>query len=665
MALSQRLRTRTRAPEAVTRSLSAASETPGRAKSQTDTVVSCARCKSCGSTGETAGRGAANPAGRNTIQKNRRIKTGTGDGGRGRRKASLHGFHLAKAHADDRRDTRLLHRDTVNGIGRLHRPRVVRDDDELCLILELRQQAHVAADVGVVQGGVHLVEQAERARLGEENGEQQRDRDEGALAGGQQVDALRPFAPRRRMDLDFAFQRLVFVRQTDIAFAAAEQRLEYGAEMLPDLGERIEEERFRRLIDLTRRLLQRIAGGHEIVALRLEELEALGLFRVLLDGQGVDGPDGVDGAAQPVVLLPQPLDVSRDLGRFGEQLVERLAPFGFDALHQPAFAPLDFGALELQPVLLLAQGGERLPRLIEGALGLAEIGVGHADIRLGVSGGGLELDQCQATLLRRVCPLLALRRERRRLALDPRDLRGASPRLFAGSRRLRVRATGALGGSGQARLDLRRLDLPAHALLACRFLLCFEVGEPRALGPELFGAAQALHLALLQLDVDRAEPRFDFSEAAREARDLRARFFGLAARMDEAPIGFPLFRTGFQLGVARLLGVLSRRRETRFRRRQFLHGRLLGRARAVEIALGVAHFLLQRFQLGAALERPGGRRAAVEEHGAVGAAQRAAPEDLVASEQGADPRRRGSVHPQLVLQRVAIGAEPRARDAGQ
>jgi len=108
-----------------------------------------------------------------------------------------------------------------------------------------------------------------------------------------------------------------------------------------------------------------------------------------------------------------------------------------------------------------------------------------------------------------------------------------------------------------------------------------------------------------------------------------------------------------------------RRREGRFRRRQLLQGRFFGRARAIEIRLGIAHFLLQRFQLGATLQRPGSRRAAVEEDGAVGAAQRAAADHLVAGEQGADPRRRGPVHAQLVLERVAVGAEPRSRDTGQ
>src|SRR2546425_9609778 len=217
-ACNQLLRTRTRAPTAAARSLIASRDAVGRANSQTEIVVSWTRARRRGKTGETAGRCAANPAGRNTSQMNRRMWGGWC------RESSLHRFHLAEAPAHDGRNPRLLHRDAIHGIRGLHRPWIVRDHDELRLVLELRQQADVAAHVRVVERRVDLVEQAERARLGEEDREQQRDGDQRALARGQQVDSLGAFAPRRGVDLDFTLEWLVFLFQAAVAFAAAPLR---------------------------------------------------------------------------------------------------------------------------------------------------------------------------------------------------------------------------------------------------------------------------------------------------------------------------------------------------------------------------------------------------------------------------------------------------------
>src|SRR5439155_10260523 len=109
---------------------------------QTETVVSGRRASSRGNTGDTAGRCAASPAGRNRSQKNRRITRGWGNLGR---------FHLTETDSDDRGDPRLLHGDAIDCVSRLHRPWVVRDDDELRLVLELGQEPHITPDIGVVE----------------------------------------------------------------------------------------------------------------------------------------------------------------------------------------------------------------------------------------------------------------------------------------------------------------------------------------------------------------------------------------------------------------------------------------------------------------------------------------------------------------------------------
>src|SRR3954470_23015375 len=71
---------------------------------------------------------------------------------------------LVQLHADQFRHAGLLHRHAVETIGDLHRLAVVRDEDELGMVLHRLEHLHESADVGVVERRVDLVEQAERAR---------------------------------------------------------------------------------------------------------------------------------------------------------------------------------------------------------------------------------------------------------------------------------------------------------------------------------------------------------------------------------------------------------------------------------------------------------------------------------------------------------------------
>src|SRR5437879_1523577 len=327
-------------------------------------------------------------------------------------------LHLTESYPDDGRHAGLLHGDPVDGVGGLHGARVVGDDDELRQVLELREQAHVAAHIGVVEGRVHLIEQTEGTRLGEEDREQERHGDQRALTGREQVDPLRALAARCRVDLDLALERLVLVREPHVAFAAAEQRLEHRAEVLPHLTERVEEHRLRGLVDLARGLLEGLARRYEVIPLRHQELEALDLFAVLVHREGVDGSDRVDRRAQPLVLLAQPLEVARDLGRVGEQLIEGLPPFGLDPRDEPAPAAQDLGALELEFVLIRATGGQRRSRALERRCRLGDARVRRLDLDPGLSGGALQGHEREAALLELVLPLGLLRREGRRVVLQ-------------------------------------------------------------------------------------------------------------------------------------------------------------------------------------------------------------------------------------------------------
>src|SRR6185312_15248219 len=108
-------------------------------------------------------------------------------------------------------------------------------------LLELVQHAHEAADVLVVQRTIDFVQETERARLGEEDAEQERQCDQRALARGQEMNALRALAAGRRMNLDVAVEGGVRVLEAELALAAAEQGHEDVVEVLADLRERREE----------------------------------------------------------------------------------------------------------------------------------------------------------------------------------------------------------------------------------------------------------------------------------------------------------------------------------------------------------------------------------------------------------------------------------------
>src|SRR4051812_18712610 len=109
---------------------------------------------------------------------------------------------LGKPPRDDLRDAVAGHRDAVERVGGLHRALLVRDDDELGAVAERPQHLEEAVDVEVVERGLDLVEDVERARAGEEHREQERQRGHRLLAAGEQRQALGGLARGRDLDLD-------------------------------------------------------------------------------------------------------------------------------------------------------------------------------------------------------------------------------------------------------------------------------------------------------------------------------------------------------------------------------------------------------------------------------------------------------------------------------
>src|SRR2546423_3979559 len=192
------------------------------------------------------------------------------------------------------------------------------DDYELRVCLEAIQHAHEVSDVLVVERRVHFVEKTEGAGLGEKNSEQQRECHQSLFAAGQKVNSLGALSARRSVDLDVAFKRTLRVLETQIAFAAAEQRHEDIAKVLPYLDEGLQEQLSRRGVDLANRLLQRVLRRVEIVSLGREEQQALCLLVVLLDCERVHRSKCVQLLAHQLGFRPERVVVKLERLRSGE-----------------------------------------------------------------------------------------------------------------------------------------------------------------------------------------------------------------------------------------------------------------------------------------------------------------------------------------------------------
>ena len=110
----------------------------------------------------------------------------------------------------------------------------MRDDDELRLAAHFADEAGEAPDVGFVERRVHFVQDAERARLVAEDGDQQRQRRHGFFAAGEQQHVLQALARRRRHDVDAGVAGAVRLGQAHFRRAAAEDRVERFGEIVVD-----------------------------------------------------------------------------------------------------------------------------------------------------------------------------------------------------------------------------------------------------------------------------------------------------------------------------------------------------------------------------------------------------------------------------------------------
>jgi len=142
-------------------------------------------------------------------------------------RAPAHGApRRPSVHSDrnDLRDAGLLHRHPVKYVSGLHGSFVMRNHDELRMITHFTDQAREAADVRVVEWRIHLVQEAERRRVDEEQREDQADGNQRLLTTREQRHRIETLARGPNDDLYAGLQQVVLVRQNQMRLAAANSR---------------------------------------------------------------------------------------------------------------------------------------------------------------------------------------------------------------------------------------------------------------------------------------------------------------------------------------------------------------------------------------------------------------------------------------------------------
>ena len=222
----------------------------------------------------------------------------------------------------------LLHGHAVQDIGGLHGAAAVGDDDELGLIAHPAQILCKAADIGIIQSGFDLVQDAERCRVDGQDRKIDADGHQRLLAAGKGFQILDDFARRCHLNANAAGKHIAFILQHKAGFAAAKQLGKDAAEIFVDGPEAVGED----LLHLAGQ-----AGDHprQLVpaALHIGHLSAQGIvplpdLLIFLNGADVHIAQRPDLIAQIGHLRPQ-----------GGQAVELHAEFLGLAHRQLVFIP--------------------------------------------------------------------------------------------------------------------------------------------------------------------------------------------------------------------------------------------------------------------------------------------------------------------------------------
>src|SRR3989304_7640584 len=177
----------------------------------------------------------------------------------------------------------LLHGHAVERVDHLHGALTVCDEDELAYGRHLLDEAVELVYVGVVERGVDLVQEAERARLYEEDGEYERDGRKRLFAAGEEHDALKPLSGGLRDYVDARLQHVLALGEPELCPPAVEEPREVHLELLVYLLEGVLEFFAGRPVYPQDRGVERVHGLLQVGLLGDEELVPALELLVLLE----------------------------------------------------------------------------------------------------------------------------------------------------------------------------------------------------------------------------------------------------------------------------------------------------------------------------------------------------------------------------------------------
>src|SRR5262249_44822346 len=176
---------------------------------------------------------------------------------------------------------------------------VVRDEDELGVLLHIPQHFDEAADVCIIKRCVDLIEETEWARLVLEQPEHEGNGRQRFFSARQQLNALESLAGRLRNDFDAALERVVLVEERQACASPPEQSAEGLLKVDVDSRECFGKALTRHLVDALYRPRCLRDGLDEIEPLACKERMA-GLELVeLLDGHPVGWGEAFGLRSQP------------------------------------------------------------------------------------------------------------------------------------------------------------------------------------------------------------------------------------------------------------------------------------------------------------------------------------------------------------------------------
>ena len=196
----------------------------------------------------------------------------------------------------------------------------MRDDDELRALTQVLEDREQAAEVGVVEGGLDLVHDVERARPRLEDRDEQGDGGERALPSAEEREALDLLARRLDAHLDAGREQVLRIGELDAAGAPGEQDREDDIEGGPGVLERRREDVLHLLVDLLDDREQVPARVREVGELLGEEPVPLLERLELLERERIHPAELGElafGTGEPLLLRRADVRTHHDLGLLG------------------------------------------------------------------------------------------------------------------------------------------------------------------------------------------------------------------------------------------------------------------------------------------------------------------------------------------------------------